>query len=40
MIPQLTRRLLSAPTGSGPTLPITNAGEAAAAVLSADPVVR
>ncbi|MFF1634217.1 hypothetical protein [Leifsonia sp. NPDC058248] len=37
MIPQLTRRLLSAPTGSGPTLPITNAGEAAAAVLSADP---
>jgi hypothetical protein len=36
MIPQLTRRLLTAP-GTGPTIPVSNAGEAAAAVLTADP---
>lgn len=36
MFPQLTRRLLTAPA-TGPTIPVANEGEAAAAVLQADP---
>jgi len=38
MIPQLTNRLLSPPSGPGTVLPIANAADAAAAVLKADPL--